>query len=89
MEKHTFSLIVADWTPYHPFSEFARLEKTATKKKPHIILEAYHEASDADVLLCVRIIDWQTLNPVPPYYVSSSMFQNLFNDFGYRVDFIP
>lgn len=89
MEKHTFSIFVADYSPTFTERSVCKFERTATKKKPHIILEAYHEASDADCLICCRIVDWWTLNEVPSIYIPSETFQKHFERLGYRIDFIP
>lgn len=89
MTIFTYSIFVADYNPTFTERSVMRVERTATKKKPHMILEAYSESYDADCLIAIRIIDWWTLETIPSFYIPSEALSNAFEALGFRIDFIP
>lgn len=84
-----YSMFVADYSPTFTTRSIVRVERIATKKKPHLVLEAYSERYDADVLIALRIVDWWTLEPVPSIYIPIETFQKVFSPHQIRIDFVP
>lgn len=89
MQTFTYTAFIADYSPTFTERSVLRLQRTATKKKSHAVLEAYHEFSDADVLIAIRLIDWWTLEQIPFVYIPIEALSKAFDPLGFRIDFIP
>lgn len=89
MEVFQYSAFIADYESSQGSNTIMRLERIATKKKAHMIIEAHYEKSDADCLIAMRVIDWFSLSEVPSFYVPSQLLRFKFGLLGFRLDFIP
>lgn len=89
MPIYTFSIRITDYSIYHLEACTVRIERVATKKKPHFVIEAYQDDYNRDCLLACRMVDWWTLEPVPSFYLSSEIAARKFSELGFTVDYIP
>lgn len=89
MEIHRYNVWVADYDLNGNYPPKIKIERVASIKKPNFVIEAYHEYSDADCLISIRLLDWWTDELLPSFIIDTKDISKRFYELGYRIDFVP